>query len=455
MFTDRIKLIIFSLLLMPGFVQAQWMDLGSGVPTEERRFFSLSAPNEETIWALPIHTQNESSGELAKSVDGGSTWNYFFLTNDTMGAYFPRQVLAIDASTAWVLMNSAPIQKNSLILKTTNGGSSWLPIIADYIQDGYAITALHFFDSEEGLAFGSPGEGTTADSIRIYKTTDGGAHWTLKEGASLPNPADGVWVYSGNHSYAAVGDSLWFGTRSGRVFRTVNRGESWEGFETGISGSGYFPGVSAVGFEDANHGLAVTYIPTRAAITDDGGVTWTEVDVPDWVTGGSVESIPGMEGTYLITGGYQNSSKMLLTKDRGSSWVQVDYSRPVLCTEFLSPTVGFGGSVVDLDAGQGILKWTGDWNNPLAINDIEESPIRLYPNPVENLLTIDLGEFGEGDYSVEIRSVLGQLCGFYSSRSLRKMEIETKDLVSGFYYLVVYGESHRKVGAVSFVKEER
>ena len=90
-----------------------------------------------------------------------------------------------------------------------------------------------------GISFGSPGTGNASvDSLRIYRTQDGGSSWNRIPAANLPAPlaGEGVWIYSGNGLYDSRGDTLWFGTRSGRVFRTVDRGQTWAAFGTGLVG---------------------------------------------------------------------------------------------------------------------------------------------------------------------------------------------------------------------------
>src|SRR5215217_258758 len=66
------------------------------------------------------------------------------------------------------------------IWKTTNGGSSWLPL-NDFLAN-IAVTCLAFDPSNSSTIYAGTGEGfLNADGVRgagIFKTTDAGAHWT-------------------------------------------------------------------------------------------------------------------------------------------------------------------------------------------------------------------------------------------------------------------------------------
>jgi Bacterial Ig domain len=111
------------------------------------------------------------------------------------------------------------------IWKTTNGGSSWLPL-NDFLAN-IAVTCMAFDPSNSSTIYAGTGEGYfNADGVRgagIFKTTDAGSHWTrLAATASNVNfffindivvsPANG------QHVYAA--------TRTG-VWRSLDGGSTW------------------------------------------------------------------------------------------------------------------------------------------------------------------------------------------------------------------------------------
>ena len=111
------------------------------------------------------------------------------------------------------------------IWKTTNGGTSWLPL-NDFLAN-IAVTSMAFDPSNSSIIYAGTGEGFfNADGVRgagIFKTTDAGAHWTrLPATASNSNFffVNDIVVSSANpqHVYAA--------TRTG-VWRSLDGGTTW------------------------------------------------------------------------------------------------------------------------------------------------------------------------------------------------------------------------------------
>ncbi|HEX5887611.1 MAG TPA: Ig-like domain-containing protein [Pyrinomonadaceae bacterium] len=111
------------------------------------------------------------------------------------------------------------------IWKTTNGGSSWAPL-NDFLAN-IAVTVLAMDPTDHNTLYAGTGEGFfNADGVRgagIFKTNDGGAHWTrLASTASNTNFffVNDIVVSNANsqHVYAA--------TRTG-VWRSLDGGTSW------------------------------------------------------------------------------------------------------------------------------------------------------------------------------------------------------------------------------------
>src|SRR4030095_7137127 len=111
------------------------------------------------------------------------------------------------------------------IWKTTNGGSSWLPL-NDFLAN-IAVTTLVFDPSNATTIYAGTGEGFfNADGVRgagIFKSNDAGAHWTRL--AATASNANFFFIndivvspVNGQHVYAA--------TRTG-VWRSLDGGTSW------------------------------------------------------------------------------------------------------------------------------------------------------------------------------------------------------------------------------------
>jgi|GEM_PF-1298660 len=415
---QRLFTCLFIPILLFGGValQAQWESLGAGLDEQDFQVFSISVVDENVIWVAPNKEGFDPSIELLKTVDGGETWINISLPNNLI-SFVPEHIYALNDQIAWVVMVGLPSQSKTTIYKTINGGENWIQQQGEFNDDGNAIAALHFFNEFEGIAFGSPGTGNEEiDSVKIYITYNGGEDWNKMPSEQLPTPeaAEGVWIYSGNNSYEAIGDTLWFVTRASRVFRTTTKGNSWEAFDVGISGNGGLIGLSSIAFEDNLNGIAVTYNTSQAAKTTDGGETWVEIEVPEGINIGQIEHIPSTKDTYLASDGFLgDDTEMLFTEDGGATWELLDLPPSMSCMQFISPTIGFGGGVVDPDNDTGIYKWTGDLSDPIntGVEDLVfEDYFMLNANPVDDVLSFSTKKaVGLNGISTEIYSVDGAL----------------------------------------------
>ena len=438
---------------------AQWASIGSGISVGQKVYFSLSAVDENNIWAVP--TGFGATYEYTRTTYGGLTWQEGSLP-DTIGNYYPGNIFALDENTAWIIMINIPQQNHIRIFKTDDGGVSWEEQEGEFNEVGHGFAALHFFNAQEGVGFGSPGtEDPAIDSLQIFRTNDGGDNWNRIDPNDLPTPlaGEGVWVYSGNSTYEAKGDTIWFVTRASRVFRSTDKGISWSAFEVGISGDADSPGLSSIAFENSTNGIAVTYQPNSAARTTDGGETWAVMAIPASPRLAAIEYIKGTEDAYLIHGGFLHASScMLLTTDGGTTWQTVFIPLSMSCMQFISPTIGFAGSAVFPKKNAGIYKWTGNLSDssPTQAGQVSliSDQLALFSNPVPGILSIEFKEnrLGSSTIKVEIFSTDGRLTQMAEDFPLNKIEIPISHLPAGIYHVLLTTAAGERLMR-EFVKE--
>jgi photosystem II stability/assembly factor-like uncharacterized protein len=114
----------------------------------------------------------------------------------------------------------------------------------------------------------------------LFKTTNGGASWTLISRTTLGNPPPeaGVGELPNGNGVSALffNDATkgWLGLSSpgDNLFRSTDGGKNW----TKVTVSGLDPAVpvESITFTDAMHGSFVT--PDGTWTTSDGGTTWTK-----------------------------------------------------------------------------------------------------------------------------------------------------------------------------------
>jgi len=277
------------------------------------RLRGLSAVSAEVAWA------SGSLGTVLRTVDGGATWQSVGPPGTSTLQF--RDIEAFDAQRAVIL--SIGEGTDSRIYVTSDAGQHWT--LAFQNTDPAAFyDCMTFFDKKHGLALSDPVGGF----FRILATDDGGNSWHVVN-AEMPAALPGEFAFaaSGQCIVSEGGKQAWFATGGGaeaRVFRSDDRGETWEVSSTPIASSPS-AGIFALAFRDQKHGFAVggdfaapTVAPNALALTDDGGKTWQLVsDAPNEYRSGGT----WLDGRTAIVVGPTGSN---ISFDMGESWVEFD-----------------------------------------------------------------------------------------------------------------------------------
>ena len=131
--------------------------LTSGTKTSLR---GLCVVTDKIIWA------SGSNGKIAKSIDGGITWQWLTVKGFEKNDF--RDIEAFNDSTAIIMAVGEP----AYILKTTNAGISWTTVYKNETK-GMFLDAMDFVDDKNGVVVGDPING----HFFIARTTNGGESW--------------------------------------------------------------------------------------------------------------------------------------------------------------------------------------------------------------------------------------------------------------------------------------
>ena len=151
-------------------------------------------------------------GLVLRTVDGGISWQDVA----PISAGF-RDVFFLDANTGWIAGAS--------LYKTTDGGNTWTKQFGD---SGTEFTAVSFADAQNGWAVGF--------NNLVLHTTDGGQTW-LAQNVGAP-PVTAITGVTAINSTTA-----WIAGWAGFVARTTDSGQTWR--KENIAGA------ETVDFEDA------------------------------------------------------------------------------------------------------------------------------------------------------------------------------------------------------------
>ena len=294
---------------------------------------AVSAVDERVVWV------SGHGATYVRTLDGGNTWTPGTVGPDTLQF---RDVHALDASTAWLL--AAGPGDMSRIYKTSDGGANWtLTFLND--QPGAFYDCLSFWDARHGIAFSDAVDG----ELVIIRTEDGGMTWDRIDPSRIPDAhpdGEGGFAASGTCLVTAGEADVWIGTGAGgaaRVFHSPDRGDTWSVVSTPVVHGTPTSGIATLTFRDRRRGMALggelrntDGFTQNVAVTADGGRTWRAAAPPAFpgpVYGSAV--VPALEGVVVAAG----PGGMSFTADDGTTWTAID--------EVTRWAVGFapGGSV--------------------------------------------------------------------------------------------------------------
>lgn len=284
-----------------------WTPQTSGVTARLR---GVSAASVNVVWA------SGANGTVIRTENGGKTWRSLVVPDADKLDF--RDIDAVDDRTAYVL--SIGTGDASRIYKTADAGATWTLQFRNDDPKAF-FDSMAFRDARRGFAFSDSVDGVFV----ILQTADGGASWTRIPAAALPAALSGEGAYAASGSNVAVqGDRIWIGTTASRVLRSQDAGRTWSASQTPLP-TGPSAGIFSIAFRDASHGIVVggdykqeTSALDNAAITSDGGRTWTIVNA---LTGfrSAVVYVPGLNRTLVAVG----PSGTDLSTDDGKTWKAV------------------------------------------------------------------------------------------------------------------------------------
>jgi len=221
---------------------------------------------------------------------------------------------AISANNAWAGGGSGA---TAAILRTTSGGSNWTSTSVSAFAS--TLDDVHFFDANNGICIGS----AASTQWGFGRTTNGGAAWAAY--GSKPQPVSGEKVIGGTVQW--IGDTCFFASSNNRVYRTVNKGQTWTSSSFNVP-QGTILGMA---FRDGKNGV-ILYRPTKTstaayliANSTDAGATWKSNVFSVASLGVIPETATSPGGHHVLVG---QNGEAYGSDDNGVSW-QAILSRPV------------------------------------------------------------------------------------------------------------------------------
>ncbi len=319
-------------------------------PTNFNKYASKSSPympyvsavNDFVAWG--IAADGSSSGAnyriYTKTIDGGFSWQPNQITN--LGGTAFSMIDGLNIDTAYIAMYGTGTDNH--ILRTYDGGKTWKSILNSAGASSF-FNIVHFFNDTDGVVQGDPENG----EFEIYTTSDGGDTWTRVPGANIPDPLSKEYGTTGH--FTAVGDTIWFSTTKGRIFRSIDKGLNWT-VKTLYTNSEDLSIEDA--FDKTGTGWALVSYTLDAGTstqrdtslffkTTDAGDNWSQVTNPNGnIYGSAISAVPGVPGMFYTAG-----HGVSYTTDGGNTWTDLaDYLQDFYFTSIAmaSPEKGFMGT---------------------------------------------------------------------------------------------------------------
>ncbi|HET6628393.1 MAG TPA: YCF48-related protein [Woeseiaceae bacterium] len=230
---------------------------------------------------------------IHRTVDGGRTWERLELFD---GAGSPTDFSVIrfaDARHGWI----AP-RGGKLVLRTVDGGESWIPT---------EMREVDHVQANDMLTMGTEGLVIAADGGMIHRTFDGGETWIhsailTQHGLRLGEKVMALAVAPPSALFAVTKNTS--GPHGG-IWRSDDGGATWQPvLETD-------QGLTGIAFGDASNGVAVG--KDIAYWTDDGGARWQRAIAP-----GYREDVEQIDASTFVAVGYNPGA--LVSSDGGRTW---------------------------------------------------------------------------------------------------------------------------------------
>ncbi len=439
----RVLLSVFVLSMTSGAFAQGWVEQNTNLFEASRGVYKLNVVDASTVWGIAYDGSGGGANvqEFTKTTDGGATWIPGFVE-----VFDPElsinNISAIDGNTAFVSMINGDLGGGG-VYKTIDGGENWdVSNPGGYTSAASFLNVVHFFDANVGVTSGDPINGTIGE-YEVYRTTDGGDTWVQATDAALPNPVNGEYGYNGGN--VAYGNSFWFVTNKGNIYRTTDTGLTWNKFDTPLTdfsatatgGDMYFSNenlgilVKRTGAYPTGAGVEPTYVLHR---TFDGGATW-DAGTP-W-TGNldrpQLAYIPNST-TIVATSAFTANGRFgsEYSTDNGATWNTIDFAETQRGdVAFADGSTGWSGGFTSADISVGgIYKFDGT----LALNNVAaNTKFSATPNPTNGAL--ELSNESAAISNVAVYNLLGKQVYNAKFSALNNVTIDLSSLATGAYIL--------------------
>jgi photosystem II stability/assembly factor-like uncharacterized protein len=300
---------------------------------------AVSPVNPQVVWA------SGRNGTFTVTTDGGNTWKAGVVPGAELLQF--RDVEGVSAKVAYLMsIGTSGDPSDFRIYKTTDGGATWSLQFVNQLPGAF-YDCFAFWTPNRGIAHSDSVNGVFPD----LRTTDGTTWQSISANMPPALPGEGSFAASGTCVATQGGQNAWIATGAttiARVLATRDGGDTWNAYNTPLVSSpsaGAFtiafrnPWSGIVGGGDLDPGDPNN---ARTAVSSDGGVTWTLTNPPP-VTG-AIFGLAYAQGagngsrTVVVTA---NAGGAAWTPDEGTTWFSLPGVNGYWAVAFASPKAGW------------------------------------------------------------------------------------------------------------------
>jgi len=417
-----------------GGASAAWIKQNTGFVNPSRRIDQIMIVDPMVVWALAGDGSgsNNTIREFTKTTDGGINWTPGTITFEGSSDYGVANIFPLNDQVCYACMFPQTDPTGGYIVKTTDGGTTWaIQPTATFAADQGWADFVHFFNENDGVAMGDPND----NGFVIYTTSDGGENWTLVPYAQIPTKLSSEAGLV--NAYDAVGNTLWFGTSKGRIFKSIDKGNTWTASTTG------FTGMTIPIFKDENIGIASqSDSPYAIKKTTDGGTSWTTLTPSGtFLSQSHLTFVKGTRALWINVGAATDNIGSSFSSDDCASFINIDKgSVQYTSVAFLDSLTGWAGGFNSTSTDGGIYRWNNNWMVTTDVNPIPSvnQNIKLYPNPTSDLVNIEFSSPLKDRAVITVYNLLGEKVRVFDAASGESSaNMSVSGLGSGMYILSV------------------
>jgi photosystem II stability/assembly factor-like uncharacterized protein len=382
-----------------------WIPQNTGFPDPAYGIQGISIVDSLNVWAWAIDLFDTQKNSIAftRTIDGGDHWKADTIKLEGIFGCGIGNVFALTGDTAYATVYAPSAIGGGKVVCTFDGGKNWqYQSTALFSAPNGFPNSVYFFNKNEGVCIGDPNGGY----FEIYTTENGGNIWNRVVPSKIP--ASITDEYGTTNFYDAKSDTIWFGTTKGRIYKSIDKGKNWNVSNTGLTGS------TDIKFRDSKLGFAIKRdAPYTIKKTLDGGLTWSDYNLPANFLKGDITYVPGTKSTWVSVV-FNDPSGSSYSIDDGTTFNVLETGIPYSAVSFYNARIGWAGSFNIDSINGGIYKWNyNNWYLTSLPKSLKKNPdfnnyFNVFPNPVSDKIMLKANISLIGPLSINIYAINGK-----------------------------------------------